>query len=290
MTESVGLIDLSSRSKFSLTSAHSESLSNLLEALCPDQNIISAMHDGDIVSGSVVVNGSMSIRVDILKTNPSSYTFMTEADQHTFLEHHLLEKVKTFDDVHLDDVTGKFASFGLIGPKCEELLTELLPPTESLTSIRDGQSVTVDMGYATSVTLSKHFSNSNNGWQILVPSQLSQNLYSMLLEKGETYDIHNIGTIALNSFLMHSSIQSSNKNNVTGVVVDVTNDANWPWGGEPVMGERDSVVRQITSVGYDMKDCGQVFGYISVCGDKKVVVGDSVTVQVGCDAYEGNVV
>ena len=290
MKESVGLIDLSSRSKFSLTSAHSESLSNLLEALCPDQNIISAMADGDIISGSVVVSGPKSIRVDILKTNTSNYTLMTEADQHTFLEHSVLEKMKTFNDVHLDNVTGKFASFGLIGPKSEQLLKELLPPTELLTSIREVQSVAVDMGYATSVTLSKHFSNSNNGWQILVPSQFSQNLFSKLLKKGQTHAIRNIGTIALNSFLMNSSMQSSNKDNVIGVVVDVTNDANWPWGGEPVMGEEDSVVGQITSVGYDMKNCGQVFGYISVSGDKEVVVGDSVTVQVGCDAYNGNVV
>ena len=308
--ESVGVFDLSSKSKINLTCADSASLIKFLENNCFYKDF-KGMKPKDVVE-TIVHKANMSLvsSVVIFKVNENRVTLVTEPNQHTFLLSHLQDVNENTSDIVIEDITGKYASLGLVGPNAEEVLNVLLSPPFNTKDIRQGQCRPVDMGYATSIQLARHFMKGIDGWQIFAPTEYSQGLYSMMMKVGDKYGIRNAGNIALDSLRIRHMIPSYNseigprtdettlanfyqdekrENSIALMQIEISIpiSENWPWGGEAVLID-GHVAGNLTSVGYTGED-NKVLGLVFL-DVNQAVVGTAVSVLVGEDHYDGKIV
>ena len=307
MDETAGLVDLSIENKIEITCTRNETLSQLLEECCLYKGF-AVMKPGDIVETVVIDDTKQTLVacVDVLKVDQHRFMFLTDSEQHVYLSSYLNEKISgEKSDISVRDVTGEFAQFGMVGPESENILRGLLSPPFTVDNMRYGEGGGVDIGYSSNVMLYKHFMKLQHGWQMLVPTNQSHSLYTMLNKIGQNYGLKTIGTLALSSFRVrhmiptfgseigtHTTVQSfyegatSSSMSLVQMEIQLPSELNWPWGGEPVLlaGE---IVTNLSTVGY----CGEsdkVLG-LALARNGDLFVGDAVDIQVGSDSYRGRV-
>jgi 4-methylaminobutanoate oxidase (formaldehyde-forming) len=120
---------------------------------------------------------------------------------------HLAKHINSDEFCTLTDVTGSYAMLSLMGPKSREMLQELTDVDLSNESFSFGESKEIDLGYgfvrATRLTFVGEL-----GFELLVPTDLSRHIYSLLTEAGEKYGMLPAGYYALGSLRLEKAYRS----------------------------------------------------------------------------------
>lgn len=311
--KSVGVFDFSSKTKFNISFKNKTHLCDFVKSISLDKDIEKL--EVNSYRSTVMKNaqGAVLCGADILVVSDTSLTLTTEANQHTllltYIKEHFLNDV-TSDDVTIEDSTGRYAIFGLTGPNSDDVLNELINPPYSLDHIPHYHFEEVDIGYACNVLLVHSFMQGISGWQLIVPTEYSQGLYNMILKNGEEHGICNSGTFSLDGLRVQHMVPAYgsefslstdaniledlyvNKDkktdiSLTQIEFQITNPENWAWGGEQVAMADGKIIGNVTTIGYTLKDdiiCG-----LAMLNRTHVALGDSVSVIVGEDMYEGKI-
>ena len=172
-----------------------------------------SVRDVDVDHGRVVytqwLNKFAGIEADVTVTRLSETEFMVLSGPVTHLRDtsYLLRQIKTDEFCTVTDVTGSYAMLSLMGPKSREILQGLTDADLTNEAFNFGDSKEIDLGYgfvrATRLTFVGEL-----GFELLVPTDLSRHIYSVLTEAGENYGMLPAGYYALGSLRLEKAYRS----------------------------------------------------------------------------------
>lgn len=280
----VGLIDLSSLTKFEISSAGTEAV-DFLQNLCSN--------DLNIPVGSIVQTGMQNERGGfendcvIVRRAENQYLMVSPTIQHTRIKDWVWRHLPLDGSVRVSDVTSMYTVVNLVGPKSKELMAEVANTDLTLHPFTYKE---VNVGYASGIMIMGFTNTGEPGYSLYVPSEYALHIYDRLMAAGRDYDLRNIGYFALrylriekfipfwaeeldstttpyevnrgykvklekDYFMGKFALMKQHKNGVSRRLVlfmvedhDLENEI-WPWGREPIF--RNGVrVGMTTSAGY----------------------------------------
>lgn len=167
----------------------------------------------DVKSGRVVytqwLNNFGGIEADVTVTRLDETSFMVLSGPVTHLRDmkYLLRQIKPNEFCTATDVTGAFAMISLMGPKSREMLQTLTDADLANDEFKFGDSKEVDLGFgfvrATRLTYVGEL-----GYELLVPTDLSRHIYSLLSEVGENFQMTPAGYYALGTLRLEKAYRS----------------------------------------------------------------------------------
>ncbi len=191
--ENVGLLDISTFSKFLLQGRDAESIINYIST----NNM--AVAPGRIVYTQWLnEQGGISADLTVTRLAEDAYLVMTAFSSHTrdynWLQRHIAP------DAHavLTDVTAAYAGINVQGPNSRVLLQQVSPGDFSNSAFPFGTSKEVQLGYAT-IRASRISYVGELGWELLIPSDMAVHVYETLVEAGQDLELTNVGMHAMNS-------------------------------------------------------------------------------------------
>jgi len=191
--ENVGLLDISTFSKFLLQGRDAEKVINHVSA-----------GDMSVEPGKMVYTqwlneqGGISADLTVTRLAEDCYMVMTAYSSHTrdfnWLQRHIPEGAHAV----LTDVTAAYAGINVQGPNSRALLQKVSPEDFSNDAFPFGTSKEIEVGYAT-VRASRISYVGELGWELTVPSDMALHVYEVLTEAGREFNLANVGMHAMNS-------------------------------------------------------------------------------------------
>jgi 4-methylaminobutanoate oxidase (formaldehyde-forming) len=167
----------------------------------------------DVEPGRVVytqwLNKFAGIEADVTVTRLGETEFMVLSGPVTHLRdlNYLSRHINANEFCTVTDVTGSYAMFSLMGPNSREMLQGLTDVDLANESFEFSESKEIDLGYgfvrATRLTFVGEL-----GFELLVPSDLSRHIYSVLTEAGEDFGMLPAGYYALGSLRLEKAYRS----------------------------------------------------------------------------------
>jgi 4-methylaminobutanoate oxidase (formaldehyde-forming) len=191
--ESVVLFDQSSFSKYTVSGK------DACQAL---QRICSA--DIDVPLGKMVythwLNESGGIEADLTVTRLDEHEFwITSAAVTTYKDLDWLKRhINPDSHCFVNDVTGAWAMFGIMGPNSRALLEELSGADLSTPAFPFGTVQDIEIGYAPVRAFRVSFVG-ELGWEIYVPVDMARHVFDQIMEKGHKHGLKLAGLHALDS-------------------------------------------------------------------------------------------
>jgi 4-methylaminobutanoate oxidase (formaldehyde-forming) len=198
----VGLFDQSSFAKFQVDGPGALRVLNQLSA-----------NNMDVAVGRVVytqwLNDRAGIEADltVTRTGERSFLVVTAAaaqvrDMDTLRR--AVERLNAQDEVVITDVTSSYATFSVMGPQSRALLQSLTPANMSHEAFPFATSRHIDLGHAT-VRATRITYVGELGWELYVPTEFSANVFDVLIDAGEKFDLKLAGYHALDSLRMEKA-------------------------------------------------------------------------------------
>ena len=191
--ENVGLLDISTFSKFLLQGRDAEKVINHVSA-----------NDMSVEPGKMVYTqwlneqGGISADLTVTRLAEDSYMVMTAFSSHTrdfnWLQRHIPDGAHAV----LTDVTAAYAGINIQGPNSRALLQKVSPEDFSNEAFPFGTSREIELGYAT-IRASRISYVGELGWELCVPSDMALHVYEVLTEAGKEFTLANVGMHAMNS-------------------------------------------------------------------------------------------
>ncbi len=191
--ENVGLLDISTFSKFLLQGRDAEKVINYVSA-----NDMAVKTDSMVYTQWLNNNGGISADLTVTRVAEDAFMVMTAFSSHTrdftWLQSHIPA------DAHavLTDVTAAYAGINVQGPNSRALLNKVTPADLSNEAFPFGTSKEIELGYAT-VRASRISYVGELGWELWVPSDMALHVYEVLAEAGKEFDMAHVGMHAMNS-------------------------------------------------------------------------------------------
>ncbi len=197
--ENVGLLDISTFSKFMLQGRDAEKVINHVSA-----NDMSVEPGRMVYTQWLNEQGGISADLTVTRLAEDAYMVMTAFSSHTrdfnWLKHHIGEN----DHAVLTDVTAAYAGINVQGPNSRALLRKVTPTDLSNEAFPFGSSREIEVGYAT-VRASRISYVGELGWELWVPSDMALHVYEVLVEAGEEFAVANVGMHAMNSLRLEKA-------------------------------------------------------------------------------------
>ncbi len=194
--ENVGLLDISTFSKFMLQGRDAEKVINRVSA-----------NDMSVEPGKMVYtqwlndHGGISSDLTVTRTADDAFMVMTAFSSHTRDFHWLKDHIDSTDHAVLTDVTAAYAGINVQGPNSRNLLQKVTPADLSNEAFPFGSSRIIEVGCATA-RASRISYVGELGWELWVPSDMALHVYEVLCEAGREFDLSNVGMHAMNSLRM----------------------------------------------------------------------------------------
>lgn len=189
--ERVGIIDMSSFTKFHLKSGGREVV-DLLQLLCSN--------DVDVPVGNMVSSGMQNDAGGyendclLLRRAHNCYFMMSPTAQQTRISEWMKRHLPKDGSVSLSDVTSMYTVLNVVGPKSKELMSEL---TRTEMDIPGFTCKKINVGYAGDVLVMGFNNTGEPGYSLYIPSEYALHVYNNLMDAGKDYGIRNVGYYAL---------------------------------------------------------------------------------------------
>jgi len=191
--ENVGLLDISTFSKFLLQGRDAERIINHIST----NNM--AVAPGRIVYTQWLnEQGGISADLTVTRLAEDAYLVMTAFSSHTRDYNWLQRHIPSDAHAVLTDVTPAYAGINVQGPNSRALLQQVSPDDFSNSAFPFGTSKEVQLGYAT-IRASRISYVGELGWELLIPSDMAAHVYETLVEAGQDLELTNVGMHAMNS-------------------------------------------------------------------------------------------
>ncbi|XP_037372029.1 pyruvate dehydrogenase phosphatase regulatory subunit, mitochondrial [Talpa occidentalis] len=194
--EAVCVIDMSSFTKFEITSTGDQALEIL-------QYLFS--NDLDVPVGHIVHTGMLNERggyendCSIARLNKRSFFMISPTDQQVHCWAWLKKHMPEDSNLLLEDVTWKYTALNLIGPRAVDVLSELsyAPMTpEHFPSLFCKE---MSVGYANGIRVMSMTHTGEPGFMLYIPIEYALHVYNEVMSVGQKYGIRNAGYYALRS-------------------------------------------------------------------------------------------
>ncbi|CAH1780294.1 unnamed protein product [Owenia fusiformis] len=192
--EGVCLIDMSSFTKLELKSAGREVV-DFLQYVCSndiDKPVGSVIH-----TGMQNTQGGYENDVSLLRTHENSYFLICSTSQQTRSQHWLRKHLPADGSVQIGDVTSMYTAINVIGPKAEELLSNLTDTNMSKQDFSSMNCKIISVGHASGIRAMRLTHSGEDGWILYIPSEYALHVYDTLMAAGKDYGIRNAGYFAL---------------------------------------------------------------------------------------------
>jgi len=199
--ENVGLMDLSTFSKFDVTGKNAEIFLNRICA-----NRMSKTDGGVVLAHLLNQNGKILGEVTVTRFNKDHFYVLSgaTAQVHDFdlMAHGVLED----ENVKITDITDDFGTLVLSGPKSREVLAQVTDTDLSNTAFPwlRGR----EMRVAGVVVRALRVSYVGElGWELHVPMKQMPDVFTALMDAGKDHGIALFGTYAMNSLRMEKAFR-----------------------------------------------------------------------------------
>lgn len=313
--ERVGIIDMSSFTKFHLKSGSTEVV-DLLQLLCSN--------DVDVPVGNIISSGMQNEQgcyendCLLLRRAHNCYFMMSPTAQQTRITEWMRKHLPSDGSVSVRDVTSMYTVLNVVGPKSKELMMELTKTDMDLPGFTCKK---MNVGYAGEVLVMGFNNTGEPGYSLYIPSEYALHVYHNLLGVGQDYGVKNVGYYALRflriekfvpfwaeeidshttpfevgrgfkvkmqkeyflgKFALQHQLEKGLHRRLVHIQLDGHNAETdvWPWGREPIY-RNGQYVGMTTSSGYGFT-LGRVVCLGFVCnynssGEPEVVTSDFVT-------------
>ncbi|XP_035483857.1 pyruvate dehydrogenase phosphatase regulatory subunit, mitochondrial [Scophthalmus maximus] len=194
--EAVCVIDMSSFTKFELSSTGEQAL-ELLQHLCAN--------DLDVPVGHIVHTGMLNERggyendCSVVRISKNSFFIVSPTDQQVHCWSWIKKHMPNDPQLHLEDVSWKYTSLNLIGPRAMDVLAELsyVPMTPDHFPSMFCKEMSV--GYANGIKVMSMTHTGEPGFMLYIPIEYALHVYNEVMSVGQKYGIRNAGYYALRS-------------------------------------------------------------------------------------------
>lgn len=283
--EGVGIIDMSSFTKFEIKSAGREVVS-YLQHLC--SNDVNIPVGGIAHTGMQNDRGGYENDCVLVRQAENCYYMVSPTNQQTRILSWMRRHLPADNSVGLSDVTSMHTVLNVVGPKARELMSEMSNTDMHLLPFTYKK---VNVGYASDVMVMAFTNTGEVGYSLYIPSEYALHVYDRLMKVGRDYGVRDVGYFTLRFlriekfipfwaeeldcvttpyevgrgykvkldkeeyFIGKYALQKQKESGVRRRLVlftlddfDADNEV-WPWGGEPIF-RNGQFVGSITSVGY----------------------------------------
>ncbi|NXP55343.1 PDPR phosphatase, partial [Heliornis fulica] len=194
--EAVCVIDMSSFTKFEISSTGDQALESL-------QYLFS--NDLDVPVGHVVHTGMLNEKggyendCSIARLSKRSFFMISPTDQQVHCWAWLKNRLPDDSNLTMEDVTWKYTALNLIGPRAVDVLSELsyAPMTpEHFPSLFCKE---MSVGYANGIRVMSITHTGEPGFMLYIPIEYALHVYNEVMNMGQKYGIRNAGYYALRS-------------------------------------------------------------------------------------------
>lgn len=194
--EAVCVIDMSSFTKFELSSTNDQAL-DLLQHLCAN--------DLDVPVGHIVHTGMLNERggyendCSVVRVSKNSFFIVSPTDQQVHCWAWIKKHMPNDPHLHLEDVSWKYTALNLIGPRAMDVLTELSYVSMTPDHFPSMFCKEMSVGYANGIRVMSMTHTGEPGFMLYVPIEYALHVYNELMSVGQKYGIRNAGYYALRS-------------------------------------------------------------------------------------------
>ena len=197
--EDVALFDQTSFSKYRVEGRDAEKLLNRLST-----------NDVSVKPGKLVytqwLNSHGGIEADLTVTRLSKTSFMVVTSCATQMRDFDWLKKHIGEDEHVvaTDMTSAYSVLGLMGPKSRDLMQTLSPTDFSNEAFPFATMQEIDLGYAR-VMASRITYVGELGWEIYVPVEFTQDVFDLIVQKGQNFNLKLAGYHAMDSLRLEKA-------------------------------------------------------------------------------------
>nr|XP_057934802.1 pyruvate dehydrogenase phosphatase regulatory subunit, mitochondrial [Doryrhamphus excisus] len=194
--EAVCVIDMSSFTKFELTSSGGEAL-ELLQHLCAN--------DLDVPVGHIVHTGMLNQRggyendCSVVRISKNSFFIISPTDQQVHCWSWIKKHMPSDPQLHLEDVSWKYTALNLIGPRAMDVLAELSYVSMTPDHFPSMFCKEMSVGYANGIRVMSMTHTGEPGFMLYIPIEYALHVYNEVMSVGQKYGIRNAGYYALRS-------------------------------------------------------------------------------------------
>uniref|UniRef100_A0A671T272 Pyruvate dehydrogenase phosphatase regulatory subunit, mitochondrial n=1 Tax=Sinocyclocheilus anshuiensis TaxID=1608454 RepID=A0A671T272_9TELE len=194
--EAVCVIDMSSFTKFELTSAGDQAL-QLLQRLCAN--------DLDVPVGHIVHTGMLNQRggyendCSVVRLSKNSFFIISPTDQQVHCWSWIKKHMPSDPQLHLEDVSWKYTALNLIGPRAMDVLSELSYVSMTPEHFPSLFCKEMSVGYANGIRVMSMTHTGEPGFMLYIPIEYALHVYNEVMSVGQKYGIRNAGYYALRS-------------------------------------------------------------------------------------------
>ncbi|CAB3408322.1 unnamed protein product [Caenorhabditis bovis] len=191
--ERVGLIDMSSFSKYDITGPDSVKFLQYLCSANVDEPVGTTVYTGmQHKMGGYVTDCTLS------RLGENKF-FMVAP---TIQQERCLVWMKKWIDrmgvkVHVQDVTGAYTALDLIGPSSRYLMSDVTGLAMSTAEFPTFRCQEINIGMATGIRAISVTHCGELGWVIYIPNEVAQNVYEKVLDAGQEYSLQHAGYYTL---------------------------------------------------------------------------------------------
>ncbi|KAM9817195.1 pyruvate dehydrogenase phosphatase regulatory subunit, mitochondrial [Neosynchiropus ocellatus] len=194
--EAVCVIDMSSFTKFELTSSGDEAL-EFLQHLCAN--------DLDVPVGHIVHTGMLNGRggyendCSVVRISKNSFFIISPTDQQVHCWSWMKKHMPSDPNLHLEDVSWKYTALNLIGPRAMDVLAELSYVSMTPDHFPSMFCKEMSVGYANGIRVMSMTHTGEPGFMLYIPIEYALHVYNEVMSVGQKYGIRNAGYYALRS-------------------------------------------------------------------------------------------
>lgn len=269
--ERVGVLDLTSFSKYEVTGKDAESFLNRICA-----NRIPKREGGIVLAHMLTELGGIECEATITRLGDDRFYLLSGAVAQLHDFDWLIQHIEESEDVSVEDVTDDYGVLVLAGPRSRDVLSKLTDAdlsNETFPWLRGKEIKVADIP-----TRALRVSYVGElGWELHHPMPQMEKLYDALMASGEEYGIANFGVYAVNSLRMEKGFKAWGgelTTEITPIEADLERFVNFDKGdfiGRDVVLERKNkgVATKLVYLSVDAKDA-------DVLGNEPVYDGDRV--------------
>jgi len=191
--ENVGIYDLTSMGNYLVQGKDAESV---LQKICAN-NV--AVPIGKVVYTQLLnERGGIEADVTVTKREEGKFFVITAAAttvrDFDWIARHIPEDA----DAVITDVTAAYTMLGVMGPKARDLLLKVTNADLSNEAFPFATAREINVGYAEAFAVRMSFVG-ELGWELYIPTHLSQGVFDALMEAGKEFDVKLCGLHAIDS-------------------------------------------------------------------------------------------
>ncbi|KAM6123626.1 pyruvate dehydrogenase phosphatase regulatory subunit, mitochondrial isoform 2-T4 [Phoenicopterus ruber ruber] len=194
--EAVCVIDMSSFTKFEISSTGDQALESL-------QYLFS--NDLDVPVGHVVHTGMLNEKggyendCSIARLSKRSFFMISPTDQQVHCWAWLKNRLPDDSNLTMEDVTWKYTALNLIGPRAVDVLSELSYAPITPDHFPSLFCKEMSVGYANGIRVMSITHTGEPGFMLYIPIEYALHVYNEVMNMGQKYGIRNAGYYALRS-------------------------------------------------------------------------------------------